>query len=185
MHPFRIVQPIGEQAQVLGLARRRVGRSGLYPAEGLPRHGLPATSQHHARMALAAPCRHGHVSPEFAVGQVMLRERSDLDVHVPPACATGGAILFTTTDTRHLAHSADPNNPLPWLFAAQELFKAKQTAEAVAEIRAAIERFPRHAALKRIVARRGVAIREDVRAPLRGLTHDERRELDTWLDASS
>src|SRR5207247_7117994 len=41
----------------------------------------------------------------------------------------------------------------------------------LAEIRAAIERFPRHAALKRIVARRGVAIREDVRAPLRGLTH--------------
>ena len=36
--------------------------------------------------------------------------------------------------------TADPNNPVPWLFAAQELFKAKQTVEAVAEIRAAIER---------------------------------------------
>ena len=55
----------------------------------------------------------------------------------------------------------------------------------LAEIRAAIERFPRHAALKRIVARRGVPIREDVRAPLRGLTADEREELDAWLDASS
>ena len=55
----------------------------------------------------------------------------------------------------------------------------------LAEIRAAIERFPRHAALKRIVARCGVAIREDVRAPLSGLTHDERRGLDAWLDASS
>jgi dihydrodipicolinate synthase/N-acetylneuraminate lyase len=51
------------------------------------------------------------------------------------------------------------------------------------EIRAAIERFPRHAALKRIVGRRGVPIREDVRAPLRGLTADERTELDTWLDS--
>ena len=51
------------------------------------------------------------------------------------------------------------------------------------EIREAIERFPRHAALKRIAARRGVPMTEDVRAPLRALTTDERRELDAWLDA--
>ncbi len=48
----------------------------------------------------------------------------------------------------------------------------------------AIERFPRHAALKRIAARRGVPIREDVRAPLRGLTDDERKELDAWHESS-
>ena len=46
------------------------------------------------------------------------------------------------------------------------------------EIRDTVERFPRHAALKRIAARRGVPIREDVRAPLRGLTGEERAELD-------
>ena len=57
-------------------------------------------------------------------------------------------------------------------------------AHAMAELRAAVERFPRHAALKRIVARRGVRIREDVRAPLRGLTDDERAELDAWLESS-
>ena len=51
------------------------------------------------------------------------------------------------------------------------------------EIRAAIERFPRHAALKRIAARRGVPMSEDVRAPLRGLTAEERTDLDAWLDA--
>jgi dihydrodipicolinate synthase/N-acetylneuraminate lyase len=56
---------------------------------------------------------------------------------------------------------------------------------ALADIRATVERFPRHAALKRIAARRGVPLREDVRAPLRGLTDDERRELDAWLDRSS
>jgi dihydrodipicolinate synthase/N-acetylneuraminate lyase len=55
----------------------------------------------------------------------------------------------------------------------------------LAEIRETIERFPRHAALKRVLARRGVPIREDVRAPLRILTDDERRELDAWLDALS
>src|SRR3954454_15918677 len=51
------------------------------------------------------------------------------------------------------------------------------------EIREAIERFPRHAALKRIAARRGVPMRENVRAPLRALTAEERTELDAWLDA--
>lgn len=56
---------------------------------------------------------------------------------------------------------------------------------ALAEIRATVERFPRHAALKRIAARRGVPLREDVRAPLRGLSADERRALDEWLDRSS
>jgi dihydrodipicolinate synthase/N-acetylneuraminate lyase len=48
---------------------------------------------------------------------------------------------------------------------------------AAGELRATIERFPRHAALKAVVASRGVPMREDVRAPLRGLTDDERREL--------
>lgn len=57
-------------------------------------------------------------------------------------------------------------------------------AAGLGELRAAVERFPRHAALKRIVARRGVPIREDVRAPLRRLTDDERIELDRWLESS-
>jgi len=51
------------------------------------------------------------------------------------------------------------------------------------EIRAAVERFPRHAALKRVAARRGLPIREDVRAPLRGLTGEERDAVDAWLES--
>jgi len=57
-------------------------------------------------------------------------------------------------------------------------------AAGMAELRATVERFPRHAALKRIVARRGVPIREDVRAPLRGLDDAEKRALDEWLESS-
>jgi dihydrodipicolinate synthase/N-acetylneuraminate lyase len=59
-----------------------------------------------------------------------------------------------------------------------------EEAKGMAELRAAIEQFPRHAALKHIVARRGVPIREDVRAPLRPLRDDERQELDRWLESS-
>jgi len=53
-----------------------------------------------------------------------------------------------------------------------------EATERLARLRDSIERFPRHAALKRIVARRGVPIREDVRAPLRGLTNAERAAVD-------
>jgi dihydrodipicolinate synthase/N-acetylneuraminate lyase len=49
-------------------------------------------------------------------------------------------------------------------------------------LRAQIDRYPRHAALKHVLVRRGVPIREDVRAPLRGLTLEERAELDAELD---
>jgi dihydrodipicolinate synthase/N-acetylneuraminate lyase len=48
----------------------------------------------------------------------------------------------------------------------------------LSELRATIERFPRHAALKRVVARRGVPMSPEVRAPLRQLTPAEERELD-------
>lgn len=44
-------------------------------------------------------------------------------------------------------------------------------------LRAAVEKYPRHAALKAIVTARGVRMREDVRGPLRTLTDDERANL--------
>ena len=52
----------------------------------------------------------------------------------------------------------------------------ERSAEAE-RLRAALERFPFHAAAKLVVARRGVPIRPDVRAPLRMLTEAERNEL--------
>ena len=46
-----------------------------------------------------------------------------------------------------------------------------------------VERFPRQAALKRLLALQGVPVKEDVRAPLRALTVDERDELDAWAES--
>jgi dihydrodipicolinate synthase/N-acetylneuraminate lyase len=53
----------------------------------------------------------------------------------------------------------------------------------VGGLRELIERFPRHAALKHVLVRRGVQIREDVRAPLRALTPGERNGFDAELAA--
>jgi dihydrodipicolinate synthase/N-acetylneuraminate lyase len=54
----------------------------------------------------------------------------------------------------------------------------------LAPVRAAIERFPFQSALKTVLARRGVPINPDVRRPLRVLTEEERRDLETWLESS-
>ena len=54
----------------------------------------------------------------------------------------------------------------------------------VGALRAALDRFPFQAAAKYVLGRRGVAVREDVRAPLRTLRDDEKRELDAWLESS-
>lgn len=53
-------------------------------------------------------------------------------------------------------------------------------AARLGELRAFVERFPRQAALKRLLALQGIPVNEDVRAPLRALTAAEREELDAW-----
>ena len=67
-----------------------------------------------------------------------------------------------------------------------EVVRAPTEAGAVAlgELRAAIERFPRHAALKYVLGLHGVPVREEVRAPLRRLEEQEREELRGWLGSS-
>ena len=53
-------------------------------------------------------------------------------------------------------------------------------AARLGELRSFVERFPRQAALKRLLALQGLPIDEAVRAPLRSLTVEERGELDDW-----
>ena len=62
--------------------------------------------------------------------------------------------------------------------------RTEEATARVNDLRSALERFPFHAALKRVLNRRGVPIEEDVRAPLRGLLEHERESLDRWLESS-
>ena len=55
--------------------------------------------------------------------------------------------------------------------------------DGVGELRAQLDRYPFQAAAKYVLGRRGVPVREDVRAPLRRLTDAERQELDEWLES--
>jgi dihydrodipicolinate synthase/N-acetylneuraminate lyase len=56
--------------------------------------------------------------------------------------------------------------------------------DGVGELRAGLDRFPFQAAAKYVLGKRGIQVREDVRAPLRPLRDDEKRELDEWLESS-
>ena len=69
---------------------------------------------------------------------------------------------------------------LPGEIAAVVREPSDEGAARLGELRSFVERFPRQAALKRLLAFQGVPVREDVRAPLRSLTADERDELDAW-----
>jgi dihydrodipicolinate synthase/N-acetylneuraminate lyase len=64
----------------------------------------------------------------------------------------------------------------------------EERAEQIAALRDTLQRFPFVAALKLVLGRRGLPVREDVRAPLRGLTDAERAELGNpvgeWLESS-
>jgi dihydrodipicolinate synthase/N-acetylneuraminate lyase len=60
----------------------------------------------------------------------------------------------------------------------------RKRAGDVAEERDTLDRYPFQSAAKFVLGRRGVPVREDVRAPLRRLTDAERRELDAWLESS-
>jgi dihydrodipicolinate synthase/N-acetylneuraminate lyase len=103
--------------------------------------------------------------------------REGLDVFVGPEAFIGRGLAGGAVGAVSALGSAFPER-----VAAAVL----ERSDELASLREAIERFPRHAALKHIVGRRGVPIQPDVRAPLRGLTADEIRALDTalepWLD---
>ena len=62
---------------------------------------------------------------------------------------------------------------------------SEEGAVRLADLRAWMEAFPRIAALKRVVGWKGVALRPDVRPPLRDLDEHEIAELEAWLASGS
>jgi dihydrodipicolinate synthase/N-acetylneuraminate lyase len=70
----------------------------------------------------------------------------------------------------------------PELVAAAVADPSPEAGERLAAVRSALSGAPTIAGLKRVLQRRGLAIQTDVRAPLRGLTDDERRAVDEAAD---
>jgi dihydrodipicolinate synthase/N-acetylneuraminate lyase len=72
---------------------------------------------------------------------------------------------------------------LPEVVVAAVRDRTQESAQLAGELRMQVDRFPFHAAIKRILVRRGVAVHEAVRAPLRLLTPQECDDLDELLPA--
>jgi dihydrodipicolinate synthase/N-acetylneuraminate lyase len=91
-----------------------------------------------------------------------------LDVFVGPEAFIGRGLAAGAVGAVSALASAFP----------ERVAKAvRERSDELAELRSVVERFPRHAALKLVVARRGVPMPPDVKAPLRRLTADEERAL--------
>ena len=71
-------------------------------------------------------------------------------------------------------------------FPAEVAAAVREPTEAAAarlgDLRATVDTFPRQAALKRVIAAKGVKLESTVRAPLRDLTPAEAVRLDAWLE---
>jgi dihydrodipicolinate synthase/N-acetylneuraminate lyase len=72
---------------------------------------------------------------------------------------------------------------LPREVAAVVRAPSSEGAARLSELRSFVEQFPRQAALKHLLGLQGVAVGPDVRAPLRGLTPEERDELGAWHES--
>src|SRR5437868_15512824 len=91
-----------------------------------------------------------------------------LDVFVGPEAFIGRSLAAGAVGAVSALASAFP----------ERVAKAvRERSDELADLRSVVERFPRHAALKLVVARRGVPMPPDVKAPLRRLTADEERAL--------
>jgi dihydrodipicolinate synthase/N-acetylneuraminate lyase len=94
--------------------------------------------------------------------------REGLDVFVGPEAFIGRGMKAGAVGAVSALASAFPEHVAR---------AVREQSDELASLREAVERFPRHAALKRVVAHRGVPMPPDVRAPLRQLTADEERGL--------
>ena len=96
----------------------------------------------------------------------------DLDVFVGPEAFIGRGIDAGAVGAVSALGSAFPEHVAR---------AVRERSDELAPLREAIERFPRHAALKHVVASRGVPISTEVRAPLRALTDREVADLEGAL----
>jgi dihydrodipicolinate synthase/N-acetylneuraminate lyase len=98
-----------------------------------------------------------------------------LDVFVGPE-----AMIYEALENGAIGAVSALASAFPADVAAVVRHPTAERAARLADLRAFVERFPRQAALKRLLGRQGIPVREDVRAPLRTLTIEERNELDVW-----
>lgn len=170
---------LDEDAQLahFAAAARACAPAPFYVYEFAKTSGYPVAIDVLARLQDAAPNFGGlkvSDAPWDAFAPYLL---PDLDVFVGPESLIyrglqGGAIGAVSA--------------LASAFPAEVAAAVREPTEAAAarlgDLRATVDTFPRQAALKRVIAAKGVKLESTVRAPLRDLTPAEAVRLDAWLE---
>ncbi|MEN3341901.1 MAG: hypothetical protein V7644_1305 [Actinomycetota bacterium] len=139
--------------------------------------GYAVTSAVLARLREAAPNLAGMKVSDTPYERFEPYLAEGLDVFVGPEAFIGRGLAGGAVGAVSALAGAFPD---------QVVAAVRDRSDRLAELRSEVERFPRHAALKHVARVRGVPLREDVRAPLRGLSAAEAAALDEavrpWLD---
>lgn len=149
----------------------------LYEFERTSGYAIPLTAI--ARLREVAPNLAGLKVSDTPFERFRPYLLEDLDVFVGPE-----ALIFDGLENGAVGAVSGLAAAFPELVAEVVRAPTAEGAARLGALRAAIERFPRHAALKRVLGRRGEPVREDVRSPLRPLSSVERDELDALLEAT-
>ena len=171
--------PLDEQALLahLSAAARACAPTPFYVYEFAARSGYPVPLAVVQELREAAPNFGGLKVSDTPWERFEPYLIEGLDVFVGPEALIPQGIAGGATGVVSALGSAFP-----------ELIAAALHDPAAADlgpVRTAMERFPLQAALKVVLARRGVPIDPAVRRPLRTLTDEERGELEEWLESSS
>jgi dihydrodipicolinate synthase/N-acetylneuraminate lyase len=171
--------PLDEQALLahLSAAARACASTPFYVYEFAARSGYPVPLAVVQQLRKVAPNFRGLKVSDTPWDRFAPYLLEGLDVFIGPEALIPQGFAGGATGVVSALGSAFP-----------ELIAAALRDPAAADlgpVRTAMERFPLHAALKVVLARRGVPIDPAVRRPLRTLTNEERVELDAWLESSS
>ena len=166
--------PLDDEAlfEHLAAAARACAPVAFYVYEFERASGYAVSSSVLARLRDAAPNLAGMKVSDTPWEKFEPYLREGLDVFVGPEGFIGRGLAGGAVGAVSALASAFPERVAA---------AVREGSDELSSLREVIERFPRHAALKHVVGRRGVPMQPDVRAPLRALTADEAHALDAAL----
>ena len=174
--PYFVLDEIAQLAH-FAAAARACAPAPFYVYEFAKTSGYPVALDVLAQLQDAAPNFGGlkvSDAPWDAFAPYLL---PDLDVFVGPE-----SLIYRGLQAGAVGAVSALASAFPAEVAAAVREPTEAAAARVGGLRATVDRFPRQAALKRVIAAKGVKLESNVRAPLRDLTPAEAARLDAWLE---
>ena len=174
--PYFVLDEIAQLAH-FAAAASACAPAPFYVYEFAKTSGYPVALDVLARLQEAAPNFGGLKVSDAPWDAFALYLLPDLDVFVGPE-----SLIYRGLQGGAIGAVSALASAFPAEVAAAVREPTEAAAARVGDLRATVDRFPRQAALKRVIAAKGVKLESTVRAPLRDLTPAEAVRLDAWLE---